>query len=78
MYKLTKGKEIIRLSDGASIPNCETNIDWQEYQSWLAKDNSPAPADHEPVEDETEAKIQAEEKRLLREMAIKNLKEKIK
>jgi len=45
-YKLQKcGVGVIRLRDMASIPECADNVDWQEYQEWLAKGNTPAPAE---------------------------------
>jgi hypothetical protein len=48
-YKLTNDpNQIIRLSDGAIIPNAP-NGDWQNYQQWLADGGIPDPADPEPV-----------------------------
>lgn len=45
MYKLTKNNFAIRLSDNAHIPNAPGNRDWDEYQKWIAKGNSPVPAE---------------------------------
>lgn len=48
MYKLTRDpNQIIRLSDGAMIPNAP-NGDWQLYQDWLANGGVPLPADPLP------------------------------
>lgn len=49
MYKLTKTVSILRLSDNAVIPQSEGNTDYQAYLAWVAKGNTPEPADPEPV-----------------------------
>ena len=57
MYKQTKlifGQTepscIIRTTDGACIPFCESNTDYQEYLKWLEEGNTPLPADNSPQE----------------------------
>lgn len=42
-YKLTPGTSIIRVLDGACIPADPDNMDYQEYLTWLAEENIPAP-----------------------------------
>jgi len=44
-YKINKFGGVIRLSDMASIPECVGNVDWRAYLEWLAKGNTPAPAE---------------------------------
>jgi hypothetical protein len=45
VYTLTAppNTSIIRDEDGASIPNDPANLDWQDYQAWLAAGNQPTP-----------------------------------
>jgi hypothetical protein len=48
MYQLTTSASIIRLSDGATIPNDPGNRDYREYLDWLDAGNTPEPAPAPP------------------------------
>jgi hypothetical protein len=48
MYQLTTSASIIRLSDGATIPNDPGNRDYREYLEWLEAGNTPEPAPAPP------------------------------
>ncbi len=47
MYR-SRDRGVIRLLDGAVIPNDSKNKDWIEYQIWVSKGNIPEPKE-EPV-----------------------------
>lgn len=69
-YKLlTRGVQ--RLSDGAFIPHDPRNMDWRDYQVWVAKGNMPEAADPPPAApkdeiEEIKQRLAAIEARLLR------------
>ena len=51
MYKLLPKpfegyQNVIRLSDGATIPFASDNTDYQEYLKWVALGNQPLPAEN--------------------------------
>ena len=48
MYKLTDSETIIRISDGASIPNDPDNTDYAEYLEWVEAGNTATAADAIP------------------------------
>jgi len=49
MYQLTTSTSIIRLSDGAFIPNDLGNRDYREYLEWVEAGNTPEPAPEPPA-----------------------------
>lgn len=46
MYQLVNlpARGVVRLTDGAFIPDCNDNADWLDYQIWLSKGNIPVSA----------------------------------
>lgn len=71
MYKL-QGQSIKRLSDGASIPMVNGNIDYEEYKQWLAEGNTPEP---EVTETELLTKTKAEIESAIQSMLDTKAKE---
>ena len=49
MYQLTATDCILRLTDGAFIPQDPANIDYQAYQKWVAAGNKAEPAAAPPA-----------------------------
>ena len=49
MYKLTDNTSIIRILDGASIPNDPANSDYAAYLEWVEDGNTPEAADVPPA-----------------------------
>jgi len=50
MYTQTgQPDNVLRDADGAIIPFAEGNVDYWQYQQWLAEGNTPAPAPPPPV-----------------------------
>jgi hypothetical protein len=56
-YKLRLVAGVIRLADGACIPQEPRNADWQRYLAWIEAGNTPEAADPAPgpTKDELDA-----------------------
>jgi hypothetical protein len=69
-YKLQQGG-VREIESGAFIPNCAGNTDWQEYQKWLSKGNTPKP---EFSQAELDAKAVQAQKQADKAQAVTDLK----
>jgi len=70
-YKLNKYGGVIRMPDGAMIPECPDNVDWRDYQEWLAAGNKPEPA--EPPEEIAERQAREAKQAQLEQIIRDNL-----
>lgn len=69
MYKLTSSDSVLRLSDGAFIPNDPANIDRQEYENWIMAGNVPQSSEPLTLE-QVASRIQTTAQLLLDNWAI--------
>lgn len=71
MYKLQQNG-VKRLSDGASMPFADGNMDYEEYKQWLSEGNTPEP---EFSEAELLSKVKAEIEQAIQNMLDDKAKE---
>lgn len=75
MYKLIENG-VIRLTDGATIPNCSNNRDWNKYQMWLSEGNVPQELDVvDTTTDNIEFQIKALDIKRIRAIAEPSIKD---
>ena len=67
MYRKTRAG-VIRLRDGAFIPEDPSNTDYLEYLRWREEGNEPEPIPREELE--TEAKLRFRERKALRKSQV--------
>ena len=71
MYKLTSSTSIIRLEDGASIPNDPRNADYAAYLTWAGAGNVPTPADIPDPKIAIQASIDSQERAVMLPRAVR-------
>lgn len=70
MYKLTNSTYIVRVADGASIPQDPANSDYAIYLQWVADGNTPEPYVEPPLTPEQ----QREQAKAARQQAVERIK----
>jgi hypothetical protein len=61
-YRLLEDGGVLETLTHKSIPEADENLDWQEYQEWLAQGNTPDPVDVPPAKTDAELLYESDQK----------------